>query len=417
MAPFKQQRKSLHSTYEHQGAVDELQIQARSYNDYPTSTATSGLAASSTNASSTSSPLSEAAATSTSTQTQITADTGNHSLSPTAQHVLVSAAVIGTPLYISMLRSAYSNAKSGALIFIGTIIYCVLRFLKIDVLGRFHKFARRRRSTWRPGSYSGTENYVPPYVNLNDEKFGSSTKKPYTPIVISPVPMAVLPSTQELSRADIERQNMVREALLSKLSDTALYHETLLSPPQPQPPRQPSIIYEQERPFSDLSSLSSGFGDAKIDIPESGPTRPRSQGKSRASRSSRNNNTPPRFSWSSNPTTLGRTPRGNRDTIYTANTTKSTNTTTTSSSEDSTPRFRSVNSWVSHQSKRIQRQMEHDREVDSMPAIPVPAPVKKVSHRRPQSEITDPGFKYHPGEEVPLSASKRVPSAILDKII
>jgi hypothetical protein len=61
--------------------------------------------------------------------------------------------------------------------------------------------------------------------------------------------------------------------------------------------------------------------------------------------------------------------------------------------------------------------MEHDREVDSMPAIPVPAPVKKASHRRLQSEITDPGFKYHPGDEVPLSTGARVPSAILNKII
>jgi hypothetical protein len=315
-------------------------------------------------------------------------------------------------------HAQFSNSSLGALIFIGTIIYCVLRFLKIDVIGRFHIFARRRRGTWRPGSYSGTEKYVPPYATVNDEKFGQSTKKPYTPVVISPVPMAVLPSTQALSRADLERQNLVREALLSKLSDTALYHETLLSPPKPQPPRQPSTIYEQDRPFSDLSSLSSGFGDAKIDIPESGPTRPKSQRKSRASRGSRNNNTPPRFSWSSSPTTLGlgRT-KGNRDTIYTANTTKSTNTTTTTSSEDSTPRFRSVNSWVSHQSKRIQRQMEHDREVDNMPAIPVPAPVKKANHRRLQSEITDPGFKYHPGDEVPLSTGKRVPSVILDKII
>lgn len=289
----------------------------------------------------------------------------------------------------------------------------MLRFLKIDMFSRFHRFTRRGRGSWRPGSYSGTENYAPPYATLNDEKFIPSIRKPYAPIVIEPVPMAVLPSAQELSRADTERQKLVREALLSKLEDTALYHETLQSGPEPQPARQPSIAYTHNRPYSELSSLSSGFGDAKIDIPESGPTKPNSQRKSRTSRASQKDINYSRFSWSSNPTTLGRS-KGNRDTIYTSTT---THTTLTTSSEESGPRFRTVNSWVSHQAKRVQRQKEHDREIDSMPALPAQAHVKRAHHQRLQSEITDPGFKYHPGDEVPLATSNRVPSAILDKII
>ena len=274
-------------------------------------------------------------------------------------------------------------------------------------MGRLRRFTRRGHGSWRPGSYSGTENYAPPYSTVNDEKFIPSIRKPYAPIVIEPVPMAVLPSTHELSRADTERQKLVREALLSKLEDTALYHETLQSGPEPQPARQPSITY------TELSSLSSGFGDAKIDIPESGPTKPNSQRKSHASRASQKDINYSRFSWSSSPTTLGRG-RGNRDTIYTSTT---THTTLTTSSEESGPRFRTVNSWVSHQAKRVQRQKDHDREIDSMPALPAEAHVKSAHHKRLQSEITDPGFKYHPGDEVPLASSNRVPSAILDKII
>jgi hypothetical protein len=292
-------------------------------------------------------------------------------------------------------------------------VYCVLRFLKIDVVNRFRRFTRKGRGSWRPGSYSGTENYAPPFTTLNDEKNIPSIRKPYAPIVIEPVQMAVLPSSQELAGADSERQKLVREALLSKLEDTALYHETLQSGPEPQPVRQPSIAYTHNRPYSELSSLSSGFGDAKIDIPESGPTKPNSQRKSRASRASQKDINYSRFSWSSNPTTLGRG-RGNRDTIYTSTT---THTTLTTSSEESGPRFRTVNSWVSHQAKRVQRQKEHDREIDSMPALPAEAHVKKAHHQRLQSENTDPRFKYHPGDEVPLASGNRVPSVILDKII
>jgi hypothetical protein len=314
----------------------------------------------------------------------------------------------------------------------------VLRFLKIDIMRRFRRLTRRGHGSWRPGSYSGTENYTPPFATLNDEKFIPSIRKPYAPIVIEPVPMAVLPSTQELSRAETERQKLVREALLSKLEDTALYHETLQSAPEPQPVRQPSTAYKHNmpysdlqsapepqpvrqpstaythnRPYSELSSLSSGFGDARIDIPESGPTKPNSQRKSPASRASQKDNNYSRFSWSSSPTTLGRG-RGNRDTIYTSTT---THTTLTTSSEESGPRFRTVNSWVSHQAKRVQRQKDHDREIDSMPALPAQAQVKKAHHQRLKSEVTDPGFKYHPGDEVPLASGNRVPSVILDKII
>jgi hypothetical protein len=102
--------------------------------------------------------------------------------------------------------------------------------------------------------------------------------------------------------------------------------------------------------LSYLSSLSSGFGDAQIIIPESGLIKPNSQGARQSSHQSR------KFSWVSSVPGIRR--EGDRDTVYTR------------SSVDSAPRFRSVTSWVAQQTGRLGRGQQNDREVPNLPEIP-----------------------------------------------
>lgn len=154
--------------------------------------------------------------------------------------------------------------------------------------------------------------------------------------------------------------------------------------------RQTSDAYDPNQRevnhLSYLSSLSSGFGDGLI-IPDPTVNGSSQQGP----RQSRQQTGAPRFSWQTSV----------RDTVY------------TTTSIDSAPRFRTVNSWVAQQSGRVERQ-QIEQEVPAIPAIPAPLQAG-VDHQRKISE--DPAFRYHPGDEIPLSGGRRVPSVILDRTI
>ncbi|KAF3769939.1 hypothetical protein M406DRAFT_325420 [Cryphonectria parasitica EP155] len=116
--------------------------------------------------------------------------------------------------------------------------------------------------------------------------------------------------------------------------------------------RQASTAYDPTRRAvyraSELSSISSGFGDGDIIVPpppaalqQGLAPRPVSFAKSVVNRSEEEN-------------------RGQRDTVY------------TTTSEDMPPRYRSVNSWVNQQTGRIQRQKqsEDDEDVPPVPSLP-----------------------------------------------
>lgn len=96
-----------------------------------------------------------------------------------------------------------------------------------------------------------------------------------------------------------------------------------------QPRRQPNRA-------SEISSLSSGFGDGDILVPPAVAQVPAQGNMSRES-------------WLS---------RGNRETIY------------TETSEDSPPRFRTVNSWVNQQTGRVKRQQAREGEDGDVPPVP-----------------------------------------------
>lgn len=136
--------------------------------------------------------------------------------------------------------------------------------------------------------------------------------------------------------------NIASSGTLRSQMDGTLYS-------QPGPARQHPDSYSQARRqlnrASELSSLSSGFGDGDFTLPND-MIKPPPPATSNLRQST---NLVGRLSFLS---------QSRRDTVY------------TQASEDSPPRFRSVNSWVNQQSGRIKRARQ--REQDNQNAPPVP---------------------------------------------
>ncbi|KAI1340488.1 hypothetical protein F5Y15DRAFT_41109 [Xylariaceae sp. FL0016] len=112
--------------------------------------------------------------------------------------------------------------------------------------------------------------------------------------------------------------------------------------------RQPSDAYDpgqrQVYRASQLSSISSGFGDGDIVVPQ-----PLAVAKPEPAIAS--NNAAGRFSWMSRPDER-------RETVY------------TTTSEDRPARFRSVTSWVNQQTGRVKRANSRAQERHEVPVIP-----------------------------------------------
>jgi hypothetical protein len=301
----------------------------------------------------------------------------------------------------------------GALVLVTFGLYVILRMMKIDVLANLKK-GRWQRNSWKAQKLSDDRNEWNPETAYPVEKTVSQQHKLaafFTPTprldTNFPAPAAVA----AIDRANTERQDLARDSLfqdpkLYSLSPTQPLRVLNPDPVQPnatfsfynvQPPpqaRQPSVVYNSQR-VSDLSSLSSGFGDAHIDVPESGPTPPNTLNNARKSlayRASRNNYLS-RSSWATR----------DRDTVY------------TNASEEQPPRFRTVNSWVNQQSRSVARKRENDAEIDNMPELGGSKDASVANHRRGTSEVTNAAFKAHPGDEVEVGRGSRVPSAILDR--
>ena len=330
-------------------------------------------------------------------------------------------------------------------------IFSSLRKRKVRKGGARGWYGWRRASRFpssdAPPRYLGGEG---PYEYPTDEKsipaqrsldaFFSPTARP---------PLATPAGAAALSRADSERQELVREALLRNPAPFGPSSAT----PLPVPPKTTETFYNadiQESPISGrlsnyndtgtqntllsrqpsdsykntgtqntflsqqasnlhepnqreathmsyLSSLSSGFGDGLI-IPESEILNHKSGGSDQSCRQSRNP-AAGRFSWAtSGPRTPGL--RGDRNSVY------------TTASVESAPRYRTVNSWVAQQAGRVERRQQSDQEVPSMPTVPKLIQIG-VDHRRKQSDNS--AFQHHPGDEIELSRRSRIASSILNR--
>ncbi|RYO87836.1 hypothetical protein DL766_000740 [Monosporascus sp. MC13-8B] len=125
-----------------------------------------------------------------------------------------------------------------------------------------------------------------------------------------------------------------------------------------QPSAMDDAIKRQAYRDSEISSLSSGFGDGDIVIQQSltAPPPPVAPRQEPPQPPPRTPNYLGRFSWISRSSSSGR-----RETVY------------TQTSEDRPARFRSINSWVNQQAGRVRRANSRAKErgeVPVMPAVP-----------------------------------------------
>lgn len=138
---------------------------------------------------------------------------------------------------------------------------------------------------------------------------------------------------------------------------------------------------------SELSSLSSGFGDGDIIVPGSVPPVPQLPANAYPGAGAPAPNGYPRFSW------MSQEP-GKRDTIY------------TQASEDQPPRFRSVNSWVDQQTGRIKRAQQ--RQPSAAPPVPnAPGVVGIPGIHNPPNEQ---GFELMMDDEKPRRVEDTLPA-------
>lgn len=141
---------------------------------------------------------------------------------------------------------------------------------------------------------------------------------------------------------------------LSSADDRAIeqYYNELFGAQPPASARDPA---QRQYRLSEVSSLSSGFGDGEIVVTQPLPAPPRaaaSQPSAPSPRGSARYSRPP--SWVSQA-------ESRRETMY------------TNTSEDRPARFRTLSSWVNQQSGRVKRQdsrAQERGEIPVMPAIP-----------------------------------------------
>jgi len=134
------------------------------------------------------------------------------------------------------------------------------------------------------------------------------------------------------------------------------YYNDLFAAHPPQTAQGPA-----QRPYrmSDVSSLSSGFGDGEFVVTQPLPVPPRaatSQPPAASERGSARYSRPP--SWTSQ---SGSRRESRRETVY------------TTTSEDRPARFRTLSSWVNQQSGRVKRadsRAQERGEIPVMPAVP-----------------------------------------------
>ncbi|KAM0124379.1 hypothetical protein ACHAP3_010392 [Botrytis cinerea] len=320
-------------------------------------------------------------------------------LSPLAEKLLISAGSIGI------------------FVIIGAIIYLVIRMKKLNRLARgeiseeearWYGWRRNRGDPGRPPSYASgkvSQNGYPIDEKFAEREMGGFYNSDNKSSLERPGSATV--NLRGL-RTDLQRKNSTR----SSHSGSGMSASPVSGPGQSYgPPSNMDFYYSQTgtmrsqqsgqssnaydpsqreaNHISYLSSISSGFGDSLVMPDDSAPPQiPVS-----------------RFSW----TTASQGAPQNRDTIY------------TTTSEETAPRFRTVNSWVAQQTGRVERKQQSDMEIPAMPEIPisythrsqVPDPLFAEGHQRNMSE--NPAFRHHPGDEIELGRGSRVPSSILDR--
>ncbi|ESZ98345.1 hypothetical protein SBOR_1223 [Sclerotinia borealis F-4128] len=325
-------------------------------------------------------------------------DDDDGDLSPLAEKLLIGAGSIGI------------------FVIFGAIIYLIIRMKKLNRLARgeiseeearWYGWRRNRDDPGRSPSYASgkvSRNGYPIEEKFAEREMAGFYNSDNKVALERPGSAAV--NLREL-RTDLQRQNSTRSSqsgsglspspgqsygLLGNADNYYSQSGTLRSQQSGLSGQSSNAYNPSQREvnhISYLSSISSGFGDSLVMLDDSAPPQ----------------NPVSRFSW----TTASQGAPQNRDTIY------------TTTSEETSPRFRTVNSWVAQQTGRVERKQQSDMEIPAMPEIPilythrsqVPEPLFTEGHQRMASE--NQAFRHHPGDEIELGRGSRVPSSILDK--
>ncbi|KAK8100506.1 hypothetical protein PG999_010880 [Apiospora kogelbergensis] len=269
----------------------------------------------------------------------------NNSLDETGEHALIAAGSIGAFILVC---------------FVSWIIYRTLKKPGSSGPELWSKLRGRKSPDNEQGGMNSMQNagyYGDEKIMLARSNTGRSQQtmmqRPMAPGSVVMIPAeeyATLTKNQALTLSDYN------STMRSRMPD-AYFNQSELA-------RQPSDAYDpaqrQAYRASDLSSLSSGFGDGDIIVPESAlkpPPQPSNMTLQPPAAAGR-------FSWMSRRA-------GERDTVYTA------------TSEDRPARYRSVNSWVNQQMGRIKRADERKQPDDGTPPVPgIPNPATS-SHLTP----------------------------------
>ncbi|OBT54356.1 hypothetical protein VE04_07117 [Pseudogymnoascus sp. 24MN13] len=271
----------------------------------------------------------------------------------------------------------------GGVLLLSFVVYILLRLRKTDAFGCFSCCGSKRKSQ----SNASKSLYHASGVFGTAAPSETQTHSRGFSVFFNPM---IRLRAAEYEKDPSQGQPYSRNSLIQNAAPIAVSQQPM--PSRDEPPPMPILppAYRQANAnntrMSEVSSLSSGFGDAVIDIPESGPTTTYLSNKSAQGLPKPNNQTlgldlGPRFSWANVPTprTLGT--HRNRDT---------TNSATTTASRDSEPRFRTVTSWVNQQTNRVMKNQGDSgastvssQERSSVPDVPaVPEAYGGGKHQR-----------------------------------
>lgn len=231
--------------------------------------------------------------------------------------------------------------------------------------------------------YMEDGSFAPDFKPAVDQMGAASWRKSQVSL-LKPSPMAVQPAAVSLARSNtVNAQNGTFSTESNGTLTTIIADYTGGSEPgatdagvvyygQGQPASQQyTHSYRNSRRHlsrgSELSSISSGFGDGDIVVPGMTPLQP----PPAASHPLRSMQTAVgRYSWASKNSSKNGNSNINR---YSPKYSSNRETVYTEASEDSPPRFRTVHSWVNQQTGRVRRaqaRVDPDGDVPPVPGLP-----------------------------------------------
>lgn len=200
-------------------------------------------------------------------------------------------------------------------------------------------------SMQNPGFYGQEKKYAQQQPGGLSRSNTTNSQRELLPRLLTPGSVVMIPAEQYLAMS--QGQSPVgsdpASTLRSRMPDV-FFNQSELA-------RQPSDAYDpamrQVNRASELSSLSSGFGDGDIIVPEEYLNKPQPA----ATQLRQSSNYITRFSW------MSRRDAGDRETVYTT-------------TEERPAKYRSVGSWVNQQTGRLKRSDERQQAIPPVPNIP-----------------------------------------------